>query len=205
MNAETPWQQGYHGVIHAIAALFHPHVEVVLHDIATDRVLLIANPFSGRSRGDSSLLSDMEYAAGTTIGPYEKRAPDGRRITSVSVVVADTAGTPRGLLCVNWDRSPTDDVLKALLVLTGPPVEKPPAALFERDWRERIAQVVHHWCREHQVNRSSMTRSDRLSIVRALDEADLFATRHAASHVASTLGIGRATVYALLRETRSSF
>jgi predicted transcriptional regulator YheO len=57
----------------------------------------------------------------------------------------------------------------------------------------------------HGVRRDALTRRDRVEIVRILDDRDLFATKNAAIHVASALGVSRATVYQLLREVRSGY
>jgi len=38
----------------AIATLFHPHVEVALHDLTSGRIVQLWNPFSGRRPGDKS-------------------------------------------------------------------------------------------------------------------------------------------------------
>lgn len=203
---EPSWLVQARGIADALDALFHPHVEVVVHDLESDTIAVIAHPFSGRRRGDPSLLSDLDAelaeAGSDTIGPYEKVTPDGRRLTSVSVVLRDDTGTARGLLCVNWDRSPTDALLTAVAALAGPPVGDRPKALFDRDWREQIALAVDEWCRDNGVQRRHLVRTDRLAIVASLDRADLFATRHAAEHVAEALGISRATVYSLRRESR---
>ena len=62
----------YTSIADAVARLFHPSVEVAIHDICTDTVFYIANPISGRKVGDASLLGmgskDLDDHD-TTIGP----------------------------------------------------------------------------------------------------------------------------------------
>jgi len=187
----------------AVAALLHPHAEVALHDLEADRIVALWNPLSGRRVGDPSLLEELPAARAHAAvqGPYEKVLPDGRRLSAVSAVVRDLAGAPRGLLCVNLDRSPLLDAAAALAAFAAPVAPRPPE-LFRRDWRERIALLVDDVCRERGVTRDRLGREDRLAVVRALDGADLFATRHAAEHAAAALRVSRATVYALLKEVR---
>ena len=127
---------------------------------------------------------------------------DGRAITSVSVVLHNAKGAPRGLLCINFDRSPLDGTID-LLVRFAAPVEDRPAELFEKDWREQILLVVDEECRSRQLRRDRLTREQRLELVRVLDERGLFATRNAAAHAGRALGVSRTTVYALLKEARS--
>src|SRR5512141_1896595 len=88
----------------AVAALLAPHGEVVLHDLAADRIVALWNPISGRAVGDPSLIAELGgLGRDGPIGPYPTTLPDGRRVTAVSAVVPDAGGAPVGLLCVNVD------------------------------------------------------------------------------------------------------
>jgi predicted transcriptional regulator YheO len=200
------WAERVVPTCEAVAELLRPNAEVVLHEIATDTILAVWNSFSGRRAGDQSLLGDSpgDPADGTVLGPYEKVTPEGRRLTSITAAVPDEGGVTRGFVCINLDRSPLDGIIEALTALAAPVVQPRPAPLFERDWREQIALGVDEWCREQGVRRDALTRSDRVAIVGVLDDQDLFATRNAATHVATALGVSRATVYQLLRSTRTA-
>jgi predicted transcriptional regulator YheO len=123
-------------------------------------------------------------------------------VTSVSVVLHNAKGAPRGLLCINLDRSPFDGMIDQLVRFAAP-VEDRPAELFDKDWREQILLVVDEECRSRRLRRDRLTREQRLELVRVLDERGLFATRNAAAHAGAALGISRTTVYALLKEARS--
>lgn len=193
-----PWLASYVPVAEAIARLFHPHVEVVVHDLAGDRIAAIWNPFSGRRAGDPSLLDELPGDMGI-LGPYPKVLAGGQRLTSVSAALADRDGVRRGLLCVNFDRSPLDGAVE-LLTRFAAPAAPLPAELVSRDWRERIALVVDEACRARHLRRDRLTRADRLDLVRTLHGQGLFATRKAVDHAAAALGVSRATVYALLKE-----
>ena len=182
----------------ALTTLFHPHVEVALHDVARDRLVAIWNAFSARKPGEESLL-DPELLAGLpqgqVLGPYEQIERQGRRLSSVSVRVDEG----RMLLCINFDRSAIDSA--ALLLSTfAAPREEQPEALFQRDWRPTVNGLIEDWCRSNGVPRSALSREDRLSIVADLDKRGVFDTRNAAEHVAAALGVSRATVYNLRKE-----
>jgi D-arginine utilization repressor len=190
----------YTSLIEGIVALLHPHAEVVVHDVAHDRIVALWNPISKRSVGDASLLNELpEHGRGTgVLGPYEQIGVDGHRITSVTVEIANGAG----LVCINLDRFALDSAIDALQRFAQA-ITPQPAALFERDWRAEIARMVDEWCRQNQYNRDRLSRKQRTEIVRLLDDKGLFATRNAATHIATTLGVSRATIYSLLQETRS--
>jgi predicted transcriptional regulator YheO len=207
MPVKTPvpaWLEPHLGPCEAIAALFAPYAEVAVHDIRRDRVVGIWNPISRLRVGDRSLIDELPPHPDDAhvVGPYPRQLADGRAVTSVSVVLHNAKGAPRGLLCINFDRSPLDGMID-VLVRFAAPVEDHPAELFEKDWREQISLVVDEECRSRRLRRERLSREQRLGLVRALDERGLFATRNAAVHVANALGVSRTTVYALLKEARS--
>jgi predicted transcriptional regulator YheO len=174
-----------------------------VHDLGADRILALWNPFSGRAVGDPSLLRELpaHWSEQPVQGPYPKIEVDGRPLSAVSAVVPDALGHPRGLLCVNLDRSPLEGAAQLLASLFAP-TTAPPPELFERDWREQIASVVAGYCVERSTPRERLTRAQRAELIGRLDQAGLFATRGAADHTATALGVSRATVYSLLKEIR---
>ena len=81
-----------------IAALLFPFAEVVVHDLASQTVVHLANNLSRREVGDASALDDLAIdAPDSVIGPYEKQNWDGGRMRSVSVVIRDDAAVPLGV------------------------------------------------------------------------------------------------------------
>lgn len=197
------WVSNYSPTCEAISRLLHPYAEVVLHDLASDLIVAIWNPFSGRKVGDPALLSDLlenkpELGA---YGPYSKVLLDGRNLTCVSSVLYDAKGKPCGLLCVNLDRSPLDNVVDMLSRFIAP-MSARPSELFNRDWREQIAIAIDEVCRTQHLRRDDLSRKDRLAIVSTLDKQGLFSTRQAANHAAKSLNVSRGTIYLLLKEVR---
>ena len=197
------WLQSYLPVGEGIARLFHPYVEVAVHDLASDRIVALWNPFSARKVGDPALLSELppNIAELGVYGPYGKVTADGRSLTSISAVLSDGKGVPRGLLCVNFDRSPLEGVAELLACFAAPSTPRPPE-LFDRDWREQIALVIEEECRARHLRRDRFTRQDRLALVKILNDKGLFSTRQAANHAATALGVSRASIYTLLKEVK---
>ena len=185
-------------VAEAISTLFHPHVEVALHDLSSGRIVRLWNPISGRRRGDESLIEPDFQSPGpneSVIGPYEQVDVRGHRTTSVSVPVDEG----RMLLCINFDRSALDGAIGVLMSLAAARVERP-AELFARDWRVRINESIADWCVAWNLVASDLDKAARAELVKHLDHEGVFETRHAAEHVATALGVSRATVYNLRKE-----
>lgn len=207
MSDDDPpvWLRPLVPVCEALAVLLAPHGEVAVHDLATERIIALWNPISGREVGQDSLLAELPEVPGasTVLGPYPKALLDGRTLTSVTAVLTDGTGRRRGLLCVNLDRSPLDQIAALATSLLAARTERPPE-LFDRDWRERIALRVQQRCLERGLRRDQLDRGSRRELVSLLDAEGLFAVRGAADLAAEALGVSRATVYAVLKETRSA-
>ena len=185
-------------VAEAISTLFHPHVEVALHDLSSGRIVRLWNPISGRRPGDESLIEPDFQTHGpseSVIGPYEQVDIRGHRTTSVSVTVDEG----RRLLCINFDRSALDGAIGVLMSLAAAHVERP-AELFARDWRVRINESIADWCASRNLVARDLDKAARGELVKHLDHEGLFETRNAAEHVAAALGVSRATVYNLRKE-----
>ena len=201
--AVADWADDFDGIAKGLIALFGTLVGVAAHDIASDRIVKLWGATSGRSVGDPALLSELpSYESDDKfIGPYEKWSIKGARIISVSVIIRRD-DVPVGMLCINFDRTPLETASALLSSFAMPAVERP-AELFEHDWREQIALTAQRACQENGIDRKRMTRDDRLKVVKAIEDAGLFATRNAASVVGPAIGASRATVYSLLKEVRS--
>ncbi|MBM1170430.1 helix-turn-helix transcriptional regulator [Microvirga arabica] len=196
----APELAAYAPVCDAIALLFQPYAEVVLHDLSTETVVYLSNPFSKRELGEPSLLHEIDFKpSDVIIGPYEKVNWDGRRIKSVSAVLR--AGRKSiGILCINVDVSHFHAVMQTLTALVAVPqsAEKP-ASLFKEDWHERINEYIQSWTRERGLSIAEMTRLQKQQLVADLAGDGAFGGRNAAAYISRVLGLGRATVYNYLR------
>lgn len=194
----------YQSIADAIATLFYPYAEVVLHDLATQSVAYVANNFSKRELGDDSGLEELENTPdATVIGPYEKLNWDGRKLRSISVVLRDDAGAALGMMCVNLDISVFEGARAALdLFLSGSKLVAQPALLFEDDWQERINRFIHGWLQQRQLSLSILSREHKRELVQALLREGAFRGKNAADYVANVLGMGRATVFKHLKELK---
>lgn len=189
-------------VCDAIALLFQPYAEVVLHDLATETVVHIAGNFSRREIGEPSLLSEIGFnEADGVIGPYEKVNWDGRSIKAISAVLRGTDGNAIGVLCINADVSDFHAALRTLNALVRVPASgDKPESLFKEDWHERVNEYVQQWTTARGLTISSMSRTDKQALVIALSSNGAFGGKNAASYISRILGMGRATVYKYLSQ-----
>jgi predicted transcriptional regulator YheO len=193
----------YYPVCDAIALLLQPQAEVVLHDLATETVAHIANPFSHREVGEPSLLHEIDFRPDVAlIGPYEKVNFDGRRLKSVSAVLRED-GRAVGVICINLDVTHLQSAIELLTALTRvPPGAGQPAVLFQEDWHERINQYVHAWTARNGVVIADLSRAQKLQLVGELAADGAFGGKHAAAYVSRVLQMSRASVYNYLRAAK---
>lgn len=195
----------YRAIADAIATLFFPHAEVVLHDLRTQKIDYIANNLSKRCVGDDAALEDMldDEVGERNIGPYEKLNWDGQKIRSMSTVLRDAQGTPLAVLCINLNISLFEAAKAALDLFLSPGKLIPqPDALFRDDWQERINTFLHNWLRQRQLGLNLLTREHKRELVLALHAEGAFKGKSAANYVANVLNMGRATVYKHLKELK---
>ncbi|MFI5734462.1 transcriptional regulator [Kribbella sp. NPDC051587] len=187
-----------------LARLLSPHAEVVLHDSATDRIVAIWNPLSGRVPGDASLLGELDELSETArdaYGPYPKVLPDGRRLSSVSAVLRDEDGTAAYVLCVNVDRTAFESASR-LLAAFAAPVSGQPRVFFEHDWTETLNELVATYVQERGVPVERLGRADRVELLRRLEKAGVLSQRRSVPAVARALQVSRSALYQLLAEAR---
>ncbi len=198
----------YKPIADAVAQLFHPNVEVVIHDIRTDSVYHIANPVSKRKPGDISLLElesrDLETGE-NVIGPYEKAGEKGQRVRAVTAVLRDDDESAVGLMCINLDYSLYEPALTLLESLIRPPSEDaPPEILFQNDWRDRIRLEIRSFLETNKLNLDTITPDNRREMMAQLDQKGLFFAKKSIEQIAGILGISRATAYNDLSAARKS-
>lgn len=195
----------YQPIADAIATLFSPYAEVALHDLASQKLVYIANNYSQREPGEDSNLSDLQFDQySQVIGPYQKRNWDGRQLRSISTVLQDDNGQAVGLLCINLDITVFESAKAALdIFLSGHPLQPQPDVLFQDDWQERINAYTHHWLQQQQLTLATLNNASRHQLIEALYQQGAFNGKNAASYVAKILSIGRATVYNNLKNIKN--
>jgi predicted transcriptional regulator YheO len=182
----------------AISRLFHPHIEVVLHDLATGKIFYIVNAFSKRRAGESSLNEPETtfHEKDELIGPYDKLNWDGRRLKSMTAVIRSSPRKPIGLLCINYDVSVIAAAAERLQhMITIPPRSASTEPLMAHDWRERANTVVGEFLLRRKATLAGLDSRDMGDLINELSQNGLFEIRRAVPYIAKVLGLSRATIY----------
>ncbi len=201
--SNTPRMHNYQAIADSIATLLFPHAEVILHSLRTQRVLYIANNFSGRGIGDDSGLDQLPLVENdeVVIGPYEKTNWNGQKIRSISTVLRDETGHGDTVMCINLNLSVLEQARDILnLFFQSGRVIPQPDALFRDDWQERINVFIQGWLRDKQLSLATLNRDQKRALVSALYDEGAFEGKSAANYIGRVLVLGRATVYKYLKE-----
>lgn len=196
----------YFPIADAIATLFRPHVEVVIHDLSSLKVAHIANPISKRRVGDSSVADQVseDSLAQQVIGPYRKVNKDGRNMRSVTAVIRDIDQQPIAMMCINFDVSTLERVRDEISALAFLPESlEPHAPFFHDNWRQSLERLVRSIEREQGMPAKSFNSGLRLALIEKISGSGLLSMRNAPPVVAERIGISRAALYKYLKEVRA--
>lgn len=200
-------------VIDGIVATFGQSCEVVLHDYRDQErsVVAVAGSVTGRTVGDAmSEIGLRVLAAGpdarNEVG-YVTRAQDGRVLKCTTLPLRDGDGTLIGALCINIDISAIKRATGVLSDLLGLSALEEPSPVsttnFSGDLDQVVESLVERAERAHAVPVAALGRTERLALVRELNDAGVFGLRGAPGRIAKRLGISRTGLYNDLAELKA--
>jgi predicted transcriptional regulator YheO len=188
-----------------VCAVLGEWCEVVIHDLRDldHSIVHISGNVTGRKEGGH--LTDLGLAnirSGHTepLMNYTSYTDDGKTLKSSSVFVHDENGDPVAAFCINLNVTPL--LLFTRFLRTLPAGQEEPE--FSESFSPDLGQMVETMIAEcaYQVGKpiSLMSKSDRVQVVKLLDERGVFQLRKSVPLVAERLGVTQKTVYNYLTE-----
>lgn len=180
----------------ALAILFEPFVEVVLHDWGSQTITHLSGTFSNRKIGDPSFIDELDVATNlnTVFGPYRKTDAHGRQIKSISILIRDQTGDPASLLCINVDISRFEAASALLSQFVSIPKLQQDNPLAD-DWLDTLNSFVAKWRIKQGVGDGQLNLEARHELLRLLHARGVFDRSKAADAVATAVNVSRATIY----------
>jgi predicted transcriptional regulator YheO len=203
-------------VVQLIGQALPSSSEVVLHDLSRlpNSIVAVHGDVTGRRVGDPAtdlLLEEAMTGFETQHLGYETVLPDGRRLSSSTMIIRDVAGAPVAALCINTDVSSwvaVRRIAESMLgsaVPSGPaepagpgPVESP--EVFVRDVDELAAHLIHQSIADAALPVEQMKKEHKIEVVRRLKARGMFLLRDAVEMIAESLQVSRFTIYNYLNE-----
>lgn len=211
LKQDLKFPESFKTLVEAIANIFGPHCEVVLHslqDISKSVIHIANNHVSGRKVGSPmtdfgiEIFKNANKTKNDIIGPYICKLDDGRILRCLTTLIRNSAGKPIGMLCINIDLSaPLSDFLNE----------------FNLENSDKSPDIVEHFAftpedlilRALDMVRKVVNMDTKLStsernqrIVFELNKKGMFDVKGAVDIVAKESGISRYTVYNYLREAK---
>ncbi|RXJ93302.1 hypothetical protein CRV00_11655 [Malaciobacter molluscorum] len=187
----------------AIAKLFYPNVEVVLHDVKEERLVHISNTFSKREIGDKMINDVKDFKTLTTdiIGPYEKINFDGKKLKTVSSIVRDENNEIIGIMCINFDIQIFENIFDSLKsFLNIEDKNKSPNLLFSQDWKSHTNKLIKEFLELKEKKIEELKIKQKKELILFLNNKGIFSIRNVVSYLCKTLSISRATIYKWLKQ-----
>jgi predicted transcriptional regulator YheO len=189
----------------SIGKLFYPNVEVVLHDLKTQKLVHIINPFSKREIGDKMIndVKDIDSLTEDIVGPYNKTNIDGAKLKTVSTILRDSNKKAIGIICINFKTEVFDTMyesLKGFLNIEEP--KEKPQALFSQDWEEHTLSTINTYLKLHSLKLEELKIKDKKELIVYLNNEGIFSIRNVVSYLCEILDISRATIYKYLKECK---
>ena len=191
----------YRELAKGIAKLLAPLVEVVLHDLTTQKIDFIVGASVSRRAGDASHLSesDHSYSIGV-MGPYRKIGEGGEKQRSVSIVLTGESGLPSYMLCINIATGELEAANNILSKLFNNSEDRTLSEHFSENWQDKINTFIERYLSQKRATLRQLGREEKKELILALKNNGAFKGKHAAQYIADSLKISRASVYGYLKE-----
>lgn len=200
-------------VIHGLAEMLGPDCEVVLHDITQipHSIVAIENgDVTGRRVGDvptDRMLRNLRNPDETQDVRLYISSHDGKILKSLAVTLRDDDGRAYGLLGLNYDISEVVQAQRTLANFTaigrlGSSATPEAGEIYAGDIRDVVAGMVTKIVGEMGKTPGSMTREEKMEVVKRLEERGAFLVKRSAEQVAEALDLSRYTIFAYLKEIR---
>jgi predicted transcriptional regulator YheO len=199
-------------VVDGIAGTFGPHCEVVLHDLSNlgRSIVKIANGrVTGRSVGGSITdqgLKDLRKGTHDLILNYRSVTSQGRALKSTTIVFRDGRGKPTAAICINLDVTDIlafNDQIQGMFGVAETVQAEEQSETFEKDVASTLEKMASKAIGGIGKQIQSLSKDERIDIVRDLDNQGFFLIKGAMKILASKLKLSKFTIYNYLDEIKN--
>lgn len=200
--------------IDGLANTFGKNCEVVLHDISKPQqsIIAIANGnITNRTVGSPmtemglKAIRNKEYEEGLI--KYKTITNNGRTLKSSTFFIKDEAGEVIGCLCINLDITEfllAQNLLKDITMTMMDQVvqDKSDDETYSSNINDILYNVVDKVIKDFGKPIAYLSKEEKVSIVKVLDEKGMFLIKGAVDYIAEILCVSRYTIYNYLDEIR---
>ena len=196
---------GFVPVARVVAKIYAPFIEVVIHDLDSQKIHHVEGDLSDLVKGDLSQLEEnlevLESSMDRCTSPQMNKK--GRLVKTISTILFDQKGNEKGLMCINFDVSKLVLTQEMLGELLSPPVDSKADEMFKNDWQDQIHLFIHKHLDENNLDIKALNTKQKKQLVHGLFYQGAFDATNSANYIANLLDMGRATIFNYLKEWRA--
>lgn len=214
MNSEIhPLLKNFIPFIEGIAHTFGKNCEVVLHDISKPQqsIIAIANGnITNRKVGSPmtemglKAIRNKEYEKGLI--KYKTIMNNGRTLKSSTFFIKDESGEVIGCLCINLDITElmlAQNLISDITMTIEETMHDDSAnETYSSNINEILYNVVSKVIKDFGKPVAYLSKEEKVTIVKSLDEKGMFLIKGAVDYIAEVLCVSRYTIYNYLDEIR---
>ncbi|MBP8674974.1 MAG: PAS domain-containing protein [Acetomicrobium sp.] len=213
-NAIDPRLSVFLPLVEAVATQFGPYCEAVLHDLSKLDSSLVAISGNVTNRPLGAPITDYGLRLLKQHGDnvddnyhYFTTTGDGKRLKSSTTFIRDAEGHVIGCFCINFCIEAflfSSNAIKEFCSIPNAVESAEPPERFLNDVGEVVREILDDILKRQTIPPSRMEKSDKMEIVKELDDRGLFLVKGAIDLVASRLGISKFTLYGYLDEIKKA-
>jgi predicted transcriptional regulator YheO len=211
----------YKSVVQFLGEVLGPQYEIVLHVVTSETdgyIGAISNgEVSGRTLNSGltdlakKMIQDKEYKRRDYILNYVGKMPDGKECSSSTYFIKDKNNKLLGLLCINFDTTKHKLIAQEILQLANIklPMTKMISETQNNDYVEHfpssIQDIIYSVIDFDMLqNDLKLTKEKKISIIKELNDKNVFQVKGAVQEVSNVLKISEASVYRYLNVVQRS-
>lgn len=209
----------YIPLVDFMGVVFGSSFEIILHDVSNPEASIIAiknGHISGRTLGGPMtdlalrMMRDHDYHTKNFIANYEGKTKDGRTVVSSTYYICED-GQLIGMICVNHDVQDLIEAdrlikrLKETFHLAESDTDNPE---YSENLDDSIIgysnNLIHTTLSNLKISPQRMSVSEKVAVIRQLDQQGIFATKGSATQLARYFGTSESTIYRYISRARKN-
>jgi predicted transcriptional regulator YheO len=190
-----------------------PFAEVVIHDVRKPSfpIFAIFNAFTGRKKGTpTNVMADKDHDLNQVTEPVHNikwiSETNNKPVKTSTMMIRNNKGKLVGAMSINLNLEHFENlrlILDQFANFTPAISMSREDQQFQLASKNEIKKIIMQIMHEYHIDAQSLSRKDKLEVVRQLFRGGHFLKRGMVTAVSDELKLTRATIYAYIRKVKS--
>lgn len=190
-------------ILEGVHNLLPSLIEIVVHSIEGNKIIYKKGTLTKRIIGDHSYLEQAADYRNIDNLVYDYTAINEKELRSISIPIYE-GSVVKELICINCDISIFTQMQSISDNFLNVKTNSKPTILFQNDYKEKIDNWIIEELKTQQLMLEELTSKMKKKLILKLYKQNAFKEKNAADHIASSLKMGRATIFKYLKEWRNN-